>query len=335
MLREALFALDRGISAGTGSLLTDRPGLMTLLFHKVFTDNAEISREQVSPQERSTVDVFRHLFDYYLGLGYQFVSVDQVLRGLDPRGNHILLSFDDGYANNRRILPVLKEYRIPAVFFIATGYVGADTAYWWDAVYRARMREGTWTTYSSAQRVAMHALLRTEAEARVREDYGADALASVGELDRSMTEAELRAFAQEGLVTIGNHTVDHTLLTTLPPDAIHAQIADAQNFLERVTGLRPRAIAYPYGDSSPAVTGIAEASGLELGLTCNAHRNSLPIGQGDFLNLGRFEIIADEAFLGRCHESRLSFSVSKFARSIARQLQIGGRRSGHAPARSS
>lgn len=321
MLRDALFALDRGISAGTGSLLTDRPGLVSLLFHKVFTDSAEIARDQVSPQERSSIDIFRQIFDYFLDLDYQFVSVDQVLGGLDPDHNHILLSFDDGYANNRRLLPVLKEYRIPAAFFVATGFVGADTAFWWDAVYRARTHAGTWTTYSSAQRVDMHALSRTEAETRVREEYGADALVSIGELDRSLTEAELRTFAAEDLVTIGNHTVDHTLLTTLSPEAVHAQIADAQNFLERVTGARPRAIAYPYGDSSPAVAGIAQANGLELGLTCNAHRNSLPIGQSNFLSLGRFEVIADSAFLRRCHECRLDFSVSRAARSMARRFK--------------
>lgn len=320
MLREALYALDRELSARTGSLLTDRPGLVTLLFHKVFANSAEITGDQVSPQERSTIDNFRQLFDYFLGLGYRFVSVDQVLGGLDPKHNHILISFDDGYANNRRLLPTLKEYRIPAVFFVATGFVGTNTAFWWDAVYRARMREGTWTNYSAAQRVAMHALTRAEAEARVRQEYGTDALNSVGELDRPLTESELRMFADEELVTIGNHTVDHTLLTTLAPDVVHAQIADAQDFLEQVTGARPRAIAYPYGDSSPEVVEIARINGLELGLTCNAHRNSVPIRQNNFLRLGRFEVIADDRFHQRCHETRLDVSFSRMARSISHRF---------------
>lgn len=321
MLRDALYALDRGLSAQTGSLLTDRPALVTLLFHKVFIDKAEISQELVSPSERATLDDFRRLFDYFLGFGYRFVSSDQVLGGLEPGQNYILLSFDDGYANNRRLLAVLKEYRIPATFFIATGFVGAATAFWWDAVYRTRVGQGTWMTYPSRQRRALHALSRADAEAHVRQEYGADALTSMGELDRSLTEAELRAFAAEELVTIGNHTVDHTLLTTLSPQAVHAQIAGAQDFLARVTGTRPRAIAYPYGDSSPAVVEIARANGLELGLTCNAHRNTLPLGQGNLLRLGRFEVIADDAFLKRCHECRLDFSLSRIARSAARRFR--------------
>lgn len=109
-------------------------------------------------------------------------------------------------------------------------------------------------------------------------------------------------------------------MTTLSPEAAHAQIADAQLFLERVTGTRPRAIAYPYGDSSAAVEEIARANGLELGLTCNAHRNSLPLGRRSMLRLGRFDVIADDTFLERCNECRLDFSLSRIARAAKRRF---------------
>lgn len=321
MMRDALFALDRGLSALTGGRLIDRPALISFLFHKVFADRAEAAQELVSPAERATADDFRRLFDYFLDLDYRFVSSAAVLDGLDPARNHILLTFDDGYANNRRLLPVLKEYRIPATFFVATGFVGAETAFWWDAIYRARHREGTHATNRGRRRRALHTLSRADAEAHVRHTYGADALASVGELDRPMTEAELRAFAAEDLVTIGNHTVDHTRLTMLAPAQVDTQIAEAQAFLEAVTGARPRTIAYPYGDWSPAVVAAARAHGLELGLTCDARRDSLPLGPDDLFRLGRFAVFSDDAFLRRCRECRLDFSFSRVARSAVHRFR--------------
>ena len=49
---------------------------------------------------------------YFVAHGYTFVAPADVLRGLDPAGKYALLTFDDGYYNNRLA-------RQPACFYYA------------------------------------------------------------------------------------------------------------------------------------------------------------------------------------------------------------------------
>ena len=54
---------------------------------------------------------------------------------LPPRG--VVVTFDDGYLDNLEgALPILRELRVPATIYIATGYVGKDREFWWDDLER-------------------------------------------------------------------------------------------------------------------------------------------------------------------------------------------------------
>lgn len=91
-----------------------------LLYHHVDYDDSLYS---VSP-ERLESDL--------AGLraeGYQTVSLEAVAGFLDGESNlpakPVLITFDDGYADNYRYAyPLLKKYGLTAVFFVVTGYLG-------------------------------------------------------------------------------------------------------------------------------------------------------------------------------------------------------------------
>src|SRR4051794_28319151 len=49
----------------------------------------------------------------------------------------IVITFDDGYADNHReALPILTEYGLPATFFVTAGAVGSNSEFWWDELER-------------------------------------------------------------------------------------------------------------------------------------------------------------------------------------------------------
>ncbi len=55
----------------------------------------------------------------------------------------VVVSFDDGYANNLyQAKPILERYEIPATVFVTTGYLGARKEYWWDELEQALLRPG-------------------------------------------------------------------------------------------------------------------------------------------------------------------------------------------------
>jgi peptidoglycan/xylan/chitin deacetylase (PgdA/CDA1 family) len=66
----------------------------------------------------------------------RLLSMDQLVDALEsgdvpPRAAAI--TFDDGYADNADIAgPMLQEMNVPATFFLATGFVGSETPFWWD-----------------------------------------------------------------------------------------------------------------------------------------------------------------------------------------------------------
>lgn len=55
----------------------------------------------------------------------------------------VVITFDDGYANNlHNAKPLLKEYNIPATVFITTGEVGQNREFWWDELEQVLLKPG-------------------------------------------------------------------------------------------------------------------------------------------------------------------------------------------------
>src|SRR5690349_6799058 len=109
---------DETLAALYLSLFRERNAVLTFLFHSMFRDEREIEQNLIDPLQRTTVQQFRTLIEYYLASGYRFISVDDLLRdgGVDPDGRYVVLTFDDGYYNNRLALPVLEQFGVPAMF---------------------------------------------------------------------------------------------------------------------------------------------------------------------------------------------------------------------------
>lgn len=60
-------------------------------------------------------------------------DIEQAQR--DPRGLHVLVTFDDGYLDNYQLaFPILRSHAVPATFFIATGFIDDPCLPWWDEI---------------------------------------------------------------------------------------------------------------------------------------------------------------------------------------------------------
>jgi peptidoglycan/xylan/chitin deacetylase (PgdA/CDA1 family) len=55
----------------------------------------------------------------------------------------IVVTFDDGYADNLHIAkPLLESYNIPATVFVTTGQLGQEREFWWDELERLLLKPG-------------------------------------------------------------------------------------------------------------------------------------------------------------------------------------------------
>ena len=293
---------DRLLTKAHFSLVGERSALLIFLFHVVFEDAEEIEQNIVPPVLGMLRDEIRDFLSYYQQHGYRFVSPDEVLSGLPP-GKFCLITFDDGYFNNLRVVPVLEELNAPGLFFISTNHVLENRAFWWDSIYRHRMNESTAPNVIESELASMKSKTHIDIESYVREQFGPSSLRPVGDLDRPMTASELKEFAAHELVHIGNHTSDHALLTNYDAAGVKDQIATAQDQLKSMLGEAPKIISYPNGNHSDEICRIASEVGLECGITVRPNKNLLPMNNAPLANmkLGRFmpsgnEDIEEQAF---------------------------------------
>lgn len=297
---------DEVLSSLQLKLCEEKKSLIIFAFHGLFFNKQEIDSNQADPQERITVGLFRRFIDYYLTYGYTFTSPEEILNGLGNDKKYILVSFDDGYFSTQRALPILREYQIPAVFFISTSNVQYNKCFWWDVLYRARIRQGRSLKDISSERQGLMSKTTNEIEDYIRDIFGEKALRPISDIDRPFTPAELREFSKEKYVSIGNHTADHAILTNYCSDGIKSQILDCQNTLYEITGTTPVLISYPCGVYSDKVIEISKAIGLRIGVTVEQRKNYLPInwGDGSIMRLGRFTLSGQGDLVKQCETFR-------------------------------
>lgn len=286
--RRLLGGIDRKV-ARVG-LAFERPGLASLLFHSLFADRAELHRNLVHPQEGLTVQALRECIEHLLEAEYVFASIADIESGLMPGRLHACITFDDGYANNLRALPLLEEYRIPAAVFVSTAAVADARRFWWDVLFVERTRRGVSPVAIEREIASLKGRDPASVANYVEREFGSQAAMPQSDLDRPLTVDELTTLSKSQFVTIGNHTKDHPLLTRLADEEVHEQLLAAQDYLGDVIGTRPRAVAYPNGDVDPRVVAIAADVGLAVGFTTSPRKERVPVEGTRRLALGRFRL---------------------------------------------
>lgn len=305
-MRNIVRRTDAAAAGAYLSLFHERGGLVSLLFHSLFIDKAEIARNLIHPTQHTTVAHFRQVLTYYREQGYRFIRPSQLRGKLDPHGKYALISFDDGYFNNTRALPILEEFDAPAAFFIATENVLRGKSYWWDVHWRGSAAGGMPDAAIVRDGRALKSMTTEQIEEELSRRFGTGAFQPCGDLDRPFTPEELREFGRHPLVELGNHTANHAILINYSAAAAREQIAGAQQSIERMTGVRPTAIAYPNGAHSAKVIAWCVEAGLQIGFTVRPRKSSLPISAGTpaAMRIGRFMPDGREAMEGQCKTYR-------------------------------
>jgi peptidoglycan/xylan/chitin deacetylase (PgdA/CDA1 family) len=272
------------------SLFRERDGLLAFLFHSLFRNQGEIDRNLLDPLDRTTVDHFRQLIEYYLELGYRFITPNELLAGLPREGKFALLTFDDGYYNNTLAVPVLEEYKVPALFFIATNHVQQQKSYWWDVMYRELKAKGASDGEIYNESLSLKPLRTSEIERKLVERFGSACLTPRTDIDRPMNATELRDFAACKYVHLGNHTADHAILINYTREEMREQVMGCQRALKEMVGYEPTSIAYCNGNHSEEVVQVCREAGLKLGFTIRPKKNALPLDDqsADLMRLNRF-----------------------------------------------
>lgn len=303
---QAVTALDHAAARLQLAVGERRGCLVTLCLHHLFADEAEIQAARHMCQERMTVAGLRAMLTEFLRVGYGFASPADILAGLDPARRFLLLTFDDGFADNARVVPLLDEFGASAVIFVSVNHVFGQKSFWYDALYRRRLEQGVAPAPALAEMWGLAQQYRDRAEARAIELLGDSGLGIQPDTSRPLLPEELRTLAAHPRIWIGNHTCDHLPLTACSDEVARREMAEAQTRLAAVTGKTPLAIAYPYGDFDARIGRLAAEVGLQLGFTTHprkTYRADLRSAAGR-LALGRFAPHGAQPLTSQCRYFR-------------------------------
>lgn len=255
--------------SGLSALLAPRHrwrGLVVLAYHRIGVPDGGVT-------DPSLFDATAEEFDAQLAVLSEHADLiaPEELDDIGARrGRAVLLTFDDGYADARRVaLPVLQARVVRAAFFIATGFVDRPRPTWWDELAWIAERSGAGPEAAAAWTSRLKSLPAESTDAYL--EYVA-AEARTGRAPAAVppgtwcTWDDVRALRDAGM-TLGAHTHDHPVLARASAARQIRELVTGMDRLEAETGVRPRWLAYPVGqpDCFDATTrAAAQAAGIEL-----------------------------------------------------------------------
>ncbi|HXB63891.1 MAG TPA: polysaccharide deacetylase family protein [Solirubrobacteraceae bacterium] len=205
-------------------------------------------------------------------LGRQLRTLARATEVIDPgelaaamrggRGRRVLITFDDGYRDNYEVaLPLLRRHGLTATFFLASGFLDAPRAPWWDEIaWMVRHADVGAPRPDAAALIARYKTLADEREgerflARLADTLGSGRCPAQEAQKQWMTWEMARELRDAGM-SIGGHTVTHPVLASLSPERQREEIEGGARRLREELGVAMRWFAYPVGarDSFTSIT---------------------------------------------------------------------------------
>lgn len=182
--------------------------------------------------------------------------------------NAFAITFDDGFLNNLTIAaPILKQFQVPATFYVTSSFIEFNTMSWIDQIeYAFEVNEKVEVHLPNWQGVAETASQKIELLNWIRKyvksnpnvdpyqfaqmvcnQIGvAESLPDV-ELDQKMNWRQLKELDADPLFMVGGHSHTHRILSYLPIDELQMEIKTSIELLEKNLNRKITHYSYPEG----------------------------------------------------------------------------------------
>jgi peptidoglycan/xylan/chitin deacetylase (PgdA/CDA1 family) len=250
--------------------------LLVFYFHGIYENEAQKKLNHIDPQNNLTVSQFIDFIEYFLHHKYQFIKPEDLSEDLPDNKAYVMLTFDDGYFNNILAIEILNKYKIPATFFITTKNVLENTSYWWDIIYKYRLKQGKSLGEIRKEQIYLKGFRHTFIESYINENFGNKSHEPWSDVDRPLNSKELKEISANRYVTIGNHTCNHSILTNYAHQEIKEELYSSNKILFDITGIKPLIVAFPNGNFNREVLDITNGLGFQLAFTIINKLNTLP-----------------------------------------------------------
>ena len=242
------------------------PVLTALTYHSIGDfDGLDPDAETVSASLADLEWQIAWLRDHVRVLGGEEVAAFAHGRA-ELAGPSVCLTFDDAFEEHLRVGELLADFGLPAVFFVATDYVGsAGAPDWYRIVYA--VKRSTCSRIVLPRRAAVSLKDRERAIGVLHDMYNGLPPAEQP-VFVSLIEESARVRAADGLAahprwlswdavrrlrslghTIGSHTRSHRVLAKLSATEQRDELDQSRRRIEHELGTPVKLLAYPFGSS--------------------------------------------------------------------------------------
>ena len=292
-----------GITHKLLTTATRKPRLSILIYHRVFAQPDSFHADVPDTT----------MFSWQMQLLHRYYNVVplaqaiELLKSGELPARTACVTFDDGYADNfLHALPVLKQWQIPATFFVASGFLNGGMM-WNDVVLESiRHLEDDQLDLQTVgldqyhlgnlqqrQQLAAQLLPTIKYMLPGQRNEVTQHLAELAKHqlpdDLMMTTDQLKQLHASGM-EIGGHTVSHPILSSLTTQQVEQEISDgAEQLSALLDGANIRYFAYPNGKPEQDFTNEHANIVKQLGFegAVSTHCSSATAGS-DLYQLPRF-----------------------------------------------
>lgn len=280
--------------------LPARDTLLVLTYHRI----GSLHDDQFGPGVFSATPEQFDTHVSYLKRHLSLITLDEAiafvhgtLKERTPRCR-VLITFDDGYLDNYQIaFPILRSHGAQGVFFLVTTMIGGSAVPWWDHIAflistarkpRFSLRYPTDLAVDIGQNGAMKSIWHVSELYRspatldrdrfLRELHEAAESDNIAPTQRRFLNWEEAREMIKGGMAIGSHTHSHPVLSQIPPDQQHLELAQSRALLSQTLDVNVDSIAYPYGTPecfSGQTQSITRDAGYRIGFSFYGGTNPL------------------------------------------------------------
>lgn len=201
----------------------------------------------------------------------------------------ILITFDDGYANNYDYaFPILQNHKAPAVIFPVTGLIGTEKASWYDYFDLTKhlltdsgiaskikfIANDFGLTFDTKENLHILTEQFKSFDLEKKSAFLKQYMSVVGDdvfhdsrktkFWKMLNDKQIKEMSESGLITFGSHTVSHPNLDLINPEIACNELAESKAFLEKITGKTVKSIAFPDGGYNDGIKNMVREIGYEI-----------------------------------------------------------------------
>ena len=210
-----------------------------------------------------TPDYLEQLILSYMGNGYRFVSIDNIVECINKmrwpwQKKMVNISFDDGFRDiYEYAYPIFKKYNIPFTIYLTTAFPEGKAELWWiqleqliannttlvvqDQEYQCRTADEKRQLFNE---LIQQIYQSSDTPSRVFEQWFAGYQMDMAGL--ALTWDELAEMLSSGLLTVGSHTQSHPMLTKIPTEEVRQELLESKNLIEQHLSIPVNHFSYPH-----------------------------------------------------------------------------------------